>query len=531
MPTRPVVRRALVACTVLAAACESRALPDRGWPSYNGDLAGARTSPLAQITAANVAELRPVCRLRVGEEGSFQTGPIVVGDTIYVTTPHSTVAARASTCEVLWRHMDTLPRADVFMVNRGAAIANGRLFRGTPDGRLLALDTHTGAVVWEVAAGDGKIGEFTSSAPIVHDDIVIMGLAGGDWGIKGRVMGYDAATGKERWRFNTIPTGSEPGADSWKIPATAARGGGGTWTTYTLDAANGELFVPVGNPAPDFAPDARPGDNLYSDAIVVLDVKTGALKWWHQVVVNDGYDLDISAAPALGSVGAGPVYFVGAKDGFVRAVDRASHAERWKTAVTTIETPKEAPSATGSKSCPGALGGVEWNGPAYDAVNQRVIVGAVDWCFVVTRKLEKHTPGKMYFGGTLAPVDTARGWLTALDAATGAVQWKFHAPAPIVAGVTPTASGLVFTGDLAGTFYAFDAASGKVLLSQKTEGSIAGGVITYAVGGKQYVALTSGNASRVTFQTAGHPTLVVMALGAPPTPRDVTLPDVPRPKK
>ena len=137
----PVVRRcAVVACTILAAACEPTKLPDRGWPSYNGDLAGARTAPLAQITTANVGELRPVCRLRVGEEGSFQTGPIVVGDTIYVTTPHTTVAARASTCDVLWRHTDTVPRADVFVVNRGAAIANGRLFRGTPDGRLLALD-------------------------------------------------------------------------------------------------------------------------------------------------------------------------------------------------------------------------------------------------------------------------------------------------------------------------------------------------------------------------------------------------------
>lgn len=391
---------------------------------------------------------------------------------------------------MLWRHIDTVARADVFVVNRGAAIANGRRFRGTPDGRLLALDAHSGAVVWEVAAGDGKVGEFTSSAPIVHDGTVVMGLAGGDWGIKGPVMGYDAATGKERWRFNTIPTGTEPGADSWKIPASAARGGGGTWTTYTLDTASGELFVPVGNPAPDFAPDARPGDNLYTDAIVVLDFKTGALKWWHQVIVNDGYDLDISAAPALGIVGAGPVYFLGSKDGQLRAVDRASHAERWKTAVTTIETPKGPPSATGTRSCPGVLGGVEWNGPAYDAARQRVYVGAVDWCWTVTRKLEAHKPGAMYFGGT----------------------------------VTPTSSGLVFTGDLDGTFYAFDGASGKVLLSQKTDGSIAGGVLTYAVGGTQYVAFTSGNASRVTFRTSGHPTLVVMSLGAPATPRDVTLP-------
>ncbi|GJG89513.1 alcohol dehydrogenase [Gemmatimonadetes bacterium T265] len=504
---------------------------DAGWGSYNGTLDGQRFAASSQLTPQNVAALRPVCRVRLGEEGTFQSGPLVVGDTLFVTTAHTTVAVHAATCALVWRQTHAPRAPDVYPVNRGVAYLAGRLFRGTPDGRLLALDARTGHVLWDVQVGDPAKGEFTSSAPVAWNGRVFIGLAGGDFGIRGRVMGFDAATGKESWRFYTVPMGREPGAASWHLPATAARGGGATWTSYTLDTAAAELFVPVANPAPDFAPQARPGDNLYTNAVVVLDAHSGALKWYHQLVANDGLDYDLGAAPMLyAASGGGARVALGSKDGHVYAVDRASHARLFKTAVTTISPPPTPPTRRGVHACPGPLGGVEWNGPAYDPRTGLIYAGAVDWCGTYTTATEQalagHKPGMPYYGGSYAPApgDTASGWLTALDAGTGQVRWRYHAPQPIVAGVTPTAGGLVFTGDLGGTLYAFDAASGAVRFTYPTRGAIAGGVMTYATGGRQYVATTSGNVSRTTFKTTGSPTLIVFGLNAPAELRTTTLP-------
>ena len=509
--------------------------PDAGWPSYNGTLDGRRFAAPAQLTPQNVAGLKPVCRVRLGEEGTFQSGPLVVGDTLFVTTAHTTGAGNAATGARAWRQTHAPHAPDVYPVNRGVAYLAGRLFRGTPDGRLLALDARTGRMVWDVQVGDPSKGEFTSSAPVAWNGLVFIGLAGGDWGIRGRVMGFDAATGRERWRFYTVPMGKEPGAESWHLPATAARGGGATWTSYTLDTAAAELFVPVANPAPDFSPQARPGDNLYTNAVVVLDANSGALEWYYQLTPNDGLDYDLGAAPMLYDVassggGASRRVALGSKDGHVYAVDRATHRAVFTTPVTTISPPPTPPTRRGVHACPGPLGGVEWNGPAYDTRTRLIYAGAVDWCGTYTtatkEALAAHKPGMPYYGGSYAPApgDTASGWLTALDAETGQVRWRFHAPQPIVAGVTPTAGGLVFTGDLAGTFYAFDAASGKVLFAYSTHGAIAGGVVTYARSGKQYVAITSGNVSRTTFRTAGSPTLLVFGLNAPAEPQTTTLP-------
>jgi glucose dehydrogenase len=220
---------------------------------------------------------------------------------------------------------------------------------------------------------------------------------------------------------------------------------------------------------------------------------------------------------------------VASKDGYVYVLDRRSHKILFSTAATTISNANATPTAQGVDVCPGPLGGVEWNGPAYSPQTRMLYVGAVDWCghYTTTNNLPAFKPGDLYMGTSYAPVTgQARGWLTAIDAQSGQVKWKFQAPEPIVAGVTPTAGGIVFNGDLDGNFYAFDAANGKVLLTYKTPGAIAGGIVTYRVGGKQYVATTSGNVSRTTFHTVGSPTLIVMALGAPATPNVIKLPAV-----
>jgi alcohol dehydrogenase (cytochrome c) len=492
------------------------------WRSYNGSLDGQRYAALDQIDRSNVAQLRPICELRLGEEGPFQTGPVVVGDTMFLTTAHTTVAMHAATCAVFWRHVDSTGQQDPISVNRGVAYLDGRLYRGMPGTRLAALDAATGRVLWDVKVGNLEVGEFVSSAPLAWRGMVFVGLAGGDWGIRGRVMGYDAATGEERWRFWTVPMGSERGAETWHVPETAQRGGGAMWTSYTLDTAAAELFVPVGNPAPDFNPDARPGDNLFTNSVVVLDASTGALKWWFQSVPNDGFDWDMSAAPMLYTTADGQRRVaIAGKDGHLFGVDRSTHRELFKTPVTTILNADKEPTIEGVRACPGALGGVEWNGPAWDPTTRTIYVGTVDWCatFHLGQQEEElgYTAGDLYMGTRLVndSLDVARGWVYALDGGTGAVKWRAQAPTPIVAGVTPTAGGLIFTGDLDGNFYALDKESGEVLFKTHVGGAVAGGVVTYMVNGRQYVATTAGNVSRATFKTAGSPRLVVLALDVP----------------
>jgi alcohol dehydrogenase (cytochrome c) len=540
-----VARRAvgvsLAAAGAVAAACDrgektagsARGSADVGWLGYNNSPDGQRYANLDQIAAGNVARLKPVCELRLGEEGPFQTGPVVIGDRMYLTTAHTTVAMNAATCAVQWRHVDSTGQQDPISVNRGAAYQDGRLFRGMPGARLAALDAATGKVLWEVKVGNLDVGEFVSSAPIAWRGTVFVGLAGGDWGIRGRVMGYDAATGKEKWRFYTIPMGSERGAETWHIPATAERGGGGMWTAYTLDTLAGELFVPVGNPAPDFAPNARPGDNLYTNSVIVLDAASGALKWWFQATSNDGFDYDMSAPPMLYSTTDGtPRVAVAGKDGHLFGIDRRTHRVVFETPVTTILNADKQPTPEGVRACPGPLGGVEWNGPALDPASHTIYVGTVDWCATFHSgegEQLAYEPGDLYMGTAHAPDSSehATGWVIALDGTTGTVKWRFHSPTPIVAGVTPTAGGVVFTGDLDGNFYALDKGTGKVLFTTNTGGAIAGGVVTYSVNGKQYVATTAGNVSRSTFKTAGSPRVIVMALDVPAWgPQMVALPAV-----
>lgn len=499
------------------------------WPSYNRSLDGQRYSPLAEITPANVARLQPVCELGLGEEGGFQTGPVVIADTMFLTTAHTTVAMNATTCALIWRKIDLAEPNDPFPINRGVAYMDGRVFRGMPGGRLAALDSHTGEQVWSVEVANGEVGEFLSSAPIAWDGMVYIGLAGGDWGIRGAMFGFDAETGEEVWKFYTIPMGDERGADTWQRPATALRGGGAMWTSYTLDARNGELFVPVGNPAPDLDPTVRPGDNLFTNSVIVLDAKTGALKWWYQAVANDGFDWDMSAAPALYSTrDGGERVAIAGKEGMLASVDRATQAVAFKLPITTILNADKDPTPEGIRACPGVLGGVEWNGPAFDTDSGTIYVGSVDWCATFTSGAYEYVQGELYMGTGYTPdrTEMATGWIHAIDGSTGEVKWKYKADHPIIAGITPTAGGVLFTGDVNGDFYAFDKATGAVLLRRSTGGSISGGIVTYAVDGKQYVATTSGNVSRGTFDTKGSPRLIVMALDAPATPTRETLPEV-----
>jgi alcohol dehydrogenase (cytochrome c) len=512
---------------LLAGPAAAQDAPGGEWLTYNKGLNGQRYSSLKQITVDNAARLGQVCRVQIDGPGSYHGGLIVQGNTIFTGTPRETVALDATTCALRWKYEYRPEEDSCGGSSRGVALLDGRVFRGTCDGRLIALDAATGRLLWKNAMASPLLGESTTAAPLAWQGVVYMGVGGSELGARGRVVAFDAATGKELWRFQTIPTGKETGADTWKRPDSAKTGGGGVWGAMSLDVATGELFVPVGNPWPDIDKDYRPGDNLFTNSIVVLDARTGALKWWHQVSPADWMDLDLAAAPMLYRAdGARDFIAIGGKDGYVTVVDRDTRKRVFRTPVTTVAPMPRQPSREGKRMCPGFAGGVEWNGPALDRLHDSLIVGSVDICFIVTLGETQYSPDSVSFGGTVVPDGPATGWVTALDPLTGAVRWKYHAEKPVVAGITPTAGGVTFTGDLAGNLLVFNSKTGAVLLKSPVGGAMAGGVVTYEVAGKQYVAFAAGNVSRNAFGDIGLPSVVVMTLDPdkPATATNVTAP-------
>jgi len=334
-----------------------------------------------------------------------------------------------------------------------------------------------------------------------------------------------------RWQFNTVPQAGEPGVETWKGESWKT-GGGGTWSTVTLDPTTGELFVPVGNPAPDFMlsyrlpPGGRKGEtNLYTNSVVALDARTGKLKWYFQASPADDRDLDQAAAPMLFELSKGRAALAAAsKDGYLRVIDRATYQLVYKVPVTTIRNADKPVTKKGLVTCPGTLGGTQWNGPALDAREHTILVGAVDWCsFLQLDDSVQYQRGNPFYGGRITSLmqPSPTGWITAVDAATGAIRWQKHLPAPVVSAITPTAGGITFFGDQGGTFYALRSTDGSVLYSTDTGGAMAGGVITYSLQGRQYVAIASGSLSRTMWQSRGLPHVIVYSAGD--VPKDAAL--------
>jgi alcohol dehydrogenase (cytochrome c) len=485
------------------------------WPMYNGTYSGDRWRSLSQINTSNVKNLKIACTFPTGEIGAFQSGPVISHGTIYFTTVNTTYGINATSCKLKWKSVYH-PSVQIFNTNRGVALDNGKLYRGTQDGHLLSLDAATGKVLWNVNVADPKQGYFLSAAPIVWNGMVFTGVAGADWGARGRMMAFDASDGHQLWRFDLIPMDGEAGANTWGKASTAATGGGSSWTTYSLDPQTGELFVPVGNPSPDFSGDYRPGANLYTDSLVVLDAASGTLKWYYQAVPHDTHDYDVAAAPILITTANSKSLAVFAgKNGYLYALDRSSHALIYKVPITTVMNSTKPPTVQGVRVCPGWVGGVEWNGPAYDQTDNTVIVGANDWCGKYVLGEARYVAGSFFLGGSFVgdPYTAAHGWVTSVDADTGKVRWRDKTTGPALAAVTPTAGGVVFTGDLAGVFYALDEKTGKVLYTDKTSGALAGGVVAYQIHGKEYIAVDSGNVSRSVWPGAsGSATMYVFSL-------------------
>jgi len=502
----------------------TRASQSTDWLFYTHDYAGTRFSPLQEITAVTAARLTPACLFQVGERDNFQTGPIVYNGTMYITTTGATIALDAATCRVKWRQAWQARESVAFQRNRGVAIKDGRVIRGTPDGYLLALNAETGAQLWARRIGTPADGEIFVMAPILFEDLVLIGPALSERNVQGWVGAFRASDGTPVWRFNTIPKPGEPGFETWKNPKGIPMGGGAVWTSFALDTETADLHVAVTNPAPDLPVHLRQGSNLYTNSLIVLDARTGTLRWYRQMVPNDSHDWDLThATPMFDTAINGArrrLIVTTGKDGVLRAVDRETHGVVYETAVTTRENADTPVITTPTRACPGVLGGTEWNGPAYSPSTGMLYVAAVDWCATFTAYEQvRFIPGKGYMGGRtdLDPPDRAQGWLTAIDAATGAVKWKYRSARPMVAAVTTTAGNVVMTGELTGDFTILDAMNGAVVYRFNTGGPIGGGVVTYSVAGRQYVAVASGSPSNFWVdRNPGAPTVLVFAIPATP---------------
>jgi len=490
------------------------------WPSYNKTLTSNRFSPLSQINKDNVGNLKVLCTYDTGQYTGFTSGLIEVNGALIGTTEYDIFSIDPANCHQNWRTHEDYSPGTPQGVNRGAAYMDGQLFRGTQDGRVLAYDFKTGKRLWATTIADVKKGETAPAAPIAWNGLVFIGNAGGDIkGIKGRMYALDAKTGKIVWEFYLVPktegdvTRGPQGASpldmsTWKNASGSPITGGGTWSSYTLDPTTGLLYVPGGNPAPDFATGPREGSNLYSGSVVVLDAKTGAYKNHFKLVPRDWHDWDVSNPPAIiETAGGKKLMSVAPKDGHLYGFDLATNTMLYRVPVTRVENADATFSTSNAVHfCPGSTGGAEWNGPAYDPKTNLVYIGEVEWCTTATLQTPKQiadVPSGAPWSGeaSLNPFNTWgkpdpfgnwAGWVYASNADTGVWKWRVKTNYPIQSGMTPTAGGVVFFGDMGGNFYAVDADNGRKLWGQKIGGAIGGGVITYTASGAQKVAVATG---------------------------------------
>jgi alcohol dehydrogenase (cytochrome c) len=509
----------VAACLPLAAQVSFERIRDSAkepgnWLTYSGNYDGHRFSPLKQITASNAARLRPLWVYQIDATHRFQASPIVVDGIMYITEPpHNVTALDARTGRTLWKYRRPVPkdpRLCCGQVNRGVAILGDLVFLGTIDAHLLALDTSTGRVVWDVEVTDYKTGHSITVAPLAVKDKVIVGIAGGEFGVRGFLDAYHAASGKRAWRFYTIPGPGEPGNDTWAGESWKT-GAAPTWVTGSYDAAQNLLIWGTGNPGPDWNGDVRAGDNLYSDSFVALDADTGKLKWHFQFTPHDVHDWDATQVPVLidGEVrGRTRKLVVTAnRNAFYYVLDRETgeylHSkpyvkQTWAKGIDDkgrpVRVPNTSPTVEGTLVYPAVPGGTNWYSPSYSPQTNLFYVSAREEGGVYFKGEADYKPGSFFNGGgfRMAPKEEPWGAIRALRALTGEQAWEFRTKAPSWAGVMSTAGGVVFGGTSEGSVVALDAAGGKLLWNFQTGGEVASNPVSYMVDGKQQVAMAAG---------------------------------------
>ena len=483
------------------------------WLTYSRTYDGHRYSPLDQITKANVAGLRPAWMYQSWNTETrprFETTPIVVDGILYITEqPSDAAAIDGLTGRALWKYHRSIPpevQTCCGRVNRGMAIRGDTLYLGTLDGYLVGLDRITGRERWSTHVVDHNLSYSITVAPLLVKDKVIIGVSGGEYGMRGLIDAYDASTGKRAWRFWTVPGPGEKGRESWGKDSWKT-GSAGTWTTGTYDPALNLIYWGTGNPGPDYDGAARPGDNLYSCSLLALDADTGKLRWHFQFTPHDVHDWDANHVPVLATINKRNVVMVANRNGFFYVLDRATGEyllgtpfakQNWakghdKNGRPILEPGKEA-SIQGPVVYPGLHGGTNWFSPTYSTRTGLFYVATREEGNRFYIAPAPYKVGVLFTGGGPSgiPGEEPTGFVQALDPATGKRRWSFPMPTPPWAGLMSTAGGLIFGGSSEGTFFALDDETGKPLWHFQTGGWINANPITYLHAGKQYVAIPSG---------------------------------------
>ena len=485
----------------------------QNWLTYWGDYSAIRHRDLKQIDTANVNRLRVEWMFQTGRSGAFETEPLVVDGIMYLTIDGGGAAAvDARTGRQLWRYSYVFPPGrNATAPNRGVAVLGDRLFMVTPDSNVVAIEAKTGKQVWQSEMAPWKPGShYASLAPLVVKDKVIVGISGGEFGVRGFIDAYDAATGKRAWRFWTVPLKGEPGGDTWAADS-AARGGGPAWMTGTFDPRLNTVYWGVGNPGPDLNGDVRQGDNLYTCSLVALDPDTGKLKWYFQFTPHDTHDWDANETPMLLDLpwkGKPRKLVVQAnRNAFFYVLDRETgeflmgkpfERQTWAKGLDAkgrpIQAPKAVPTSEGARVCPGLSGGANWMAPSYNPETKLFYFPVREGCDEYFTTEPTYSEGKSYWGSVSRAATNEPTWglIKALDPLTGESKWDFRLYTPPWAGTLSTAGGLIFAGDEDGYLIALDARTGKNLWKLNTGSRIVSAPISYQVAGRQYVAIPSG---------------------------------------
>jgi alcohol dehydrogenase (cytochrome c) len=493
------------------------------WLTYGGNYAAQRFSELKQINTTNVSQLKLRWVYQLRKTGIFESSPIVVDGMMYVTEPPTTVTALdVRTGRPVWRWSADLPKdlltIGLFPTNRGVAILGDTVYVATIDAHLVALDAKTGNMRWRVEIGDNKKAVAITQAPMAINGKIVVGMGGGEGGLRGYIDAYDAKDGHRLWRLYTIPTTGEPGVETWEGES-YKYGGATTWNTGAYDPELNTLYWGTGNPAPDWNGDARKGDNLYSCSLLAIDADTGKLKWYFQFSPHETHDWDASEPPILldATIGGKKRKIVAQADrnAFYYVLDRvtgefiagkAYAKETWAKGLDAkgrpIENPNIDPTTQGNLIYPSITGSVNWTSSSYSPLTGLFYVDTREqgaYYYKGHPTIEPANPADTGGGGgqKLVNGDVAYTAVRALEATTGDRKWEFKMVGDSWTGTLATAGGLLFCADSQGVFFALDAGSGKPLWNIQLGNSVRANPITYAVDGKQYVVGEAGNAVSV----------------------------------
>ena len=504
----------------------------QNWLTYSGTYLGQRYSQLTQVTSGNVKDLEVKWIFQARSLLSFSTTPLVVDGVMYLTqAPNDVFALDAVTGRIFWTYHYEANAGRLCcrgLVNRGVAILGNTLFMATVDAHLVAIDAKNGRPIWNTKVAEAQDNYGMTLAPLVIKDKVVVGVAGGDFGIRGFIAAYDAQTGKEAWRFYTVPGPGEKGHETWPKGSTSwEHGGAAVWVTGSYDPDLNLTYWGTGNPGPDFNASQRPGDNLFSDSVVALDADTGRLKWHFQFTPNDGYDYDSTQVPVLvdANWNGSPrkLMLWGNRNGFFYVLDRASGQflrgapytyVNWASGLDGNGRPLATPQGPKTATIPGPLGATNWYSPSYSPRTGLFYISAWEKYATVFDEgdLLEFKAGQVFTGGSLGlppgaaampgmvrgPINTwnegnAHGAVMALDPRTGEKKWAFQMHDVNTSGILTTASDLLFVGGREGYFQALDARNGALLWKVIVGGEVAAGPMTYEVNGKQYVGVAAGH--------------------------------------